>query len=155
MQIGALAATTGLTTKTIRFYEQIGLLPPPPRTAGGYRDYPEHAPARLKFIRDAQSAGLTLAELRSVLELRDGGTAPCGQVSALIEQHLRDLDRRMVELRATRAVLRDLADRAAVVDPGTCVQEDICTILKDVSLPSPGPRPARRAESARLPDPPV
>lgn len=129
MQIGALATATGLTTKTIRFYEQSGLLSPPPRTAGGYRDYPEHTTARLKFIRDAQSAGLTLAELRSVLELRDAGVAPCDQVRRLIARHLRDIDRRIIELRATRAVLRNLADRAAAVDADTCADADICTIL--------------------------
>ncbi|MBT2452295.1 MerR family transcriptional regulator [Streptomyces sp. ISL-43] len=62
MRIGDLAARTGLTTKTIRFYENSGLLHPPPRTRGGYRDYPEQAATRLAFIRDAQHAGLTLAD---------------------------------------------------------------------------------------------
>lgn len=76
MRIGDLARASGLTTKTIRFYEQTGLLPAPPRTSGGYRDHPEQAAARLAFIRDTQTAGLTLAEIRSVLALRDRGRAP-------------------------------------------------------------------------------
>jgi hypothetical protein len=86
MRIGDVAAASGLTTKTIRFYEQAGLLPRPPRTAGSYRDYPEQTIKRLAFIRDAQSAGLTLAEIRSVLALRDAGASPCAHVTALIDR---------------------------------------------------------------------
>ncbi|MFC9543046.1 heavy metal-responsive transcriptional regulator [Streptomyces sp. NPDC056956] len=129
MRIGELATESGLTTKTIRFYEQAGLLPAPPRTPGGYRDYPDHTVARLAFVRDAQAAGLSLAEIRSVLALRDSGQAPCEQVGVLIEEHLAEIDRRMAELRQARTVLRELARRAAVTDPDTCSAGDICTIL--------------------------
>lgn len=146
MQIGALAAATGLTTKTIRFYEGSGLLPPPPRTAAGYRDYPDQAATRLRFIREAQRAGLTLAELRSILELRDLGLAPCERVAALLEQHLGDIEARLTELKATRAVLRDLAARAAELDPETCAEEDICVILADPTAE----RPVRQKGNPRL-----
>lgn len=129
MRIGELATKAGLSTKTIRFYEQAGLLPAPPRTSGGYRDYPEQAATRLSFVRDAQGAGLTLAEIRSVLALRDSGQAPCAQVGTLIDQHLADIEHRMTELREARGVLRELARRAAVTDPDTCTDGDICTIL--------------------------
>ena len=61
MHIGALAAASGATTKTIRFYEQAGLIPDPPRTQAGYRDYRAESVDRLAFIRTAQAAGLTLA----------------------------------------------------------------------------------------------
>lgn len=129
MRIGDLAATSGLTTKTIRFYEESGLLPAPPRTPGGYRDYPGQSAARLAFIRDAQGAGLTLAEIRSVLDLRDSGQAPCGHVTALIDQRLEDIERRLAELAKTRDELRGLARRAAKTDPATCTEDSICTIL--------------------------
>ncbi|ALO08169.1 heavy metal-responsive transcriptional regulator [Streptomyces goshikiensis] len=129
MRIGELAAASGLTTKTIRFYEQTGLMPGPPRTPSGYRDYPEQAKARLDFIRDAQGAGLSLAEIRSVLALRDGGQAPCAHVTALIDQHLADIECRLAELTATREVLRGLARRAAATDPAACTEDEICTIL--------------------------
>ncbi|WP_371588009.1 heavy metal-responsive transcriptional regulator [Streptomyces virginiae] len=129
MRIGELATESGLTTKTIRFYEQAGLLPAPPRTPGGYRAYPPHAVARLAFVRDAQAGGLTLAEIRSVLALRDSGQAPCAQVGVLIEEHLAEIERRLDELRQARTVLRELARRAAVTDPDTCSAGDICTIL--------------------------
>ncbi|MCC3770638.1 heavy metal-responsive transcriptional regulator [Streptomyces sp. UNOC14_S4] len=129
MRIGELASAGGLSTKAIRFYEQAGLLAPPPRTSGGYREYPPQAATRLAFIRDAQSAGLTLAEIRGVLALRDSGEAPCAHVGDLIEQHLADIEQRLAELRKTRTALRDLARRAADTDPSTCTDADICSIL--------------------------
>lgn len=129
MRIGELAATSGLTTKTIRFYEQCGLVPAPPRTPGGYRDYPQRTVTRLAFVRDAQGAGLTLAEIRSVLALRDAGASPCAHVTALIDRHLADIDRRLADLRTTRTTLRHLAGRAAATDPADCTDADICRIL--------------------------
>ena len=88
MLIGELAATAGLPAKTIRFYEQAGLMPAPPRTPAGYRDYPPGALDRLAFIGNAQAAGFTLAEIRSVLAIRDSGDPPCRHVATLIGQHL-------------------------------------------------------------------
>ncbi|SBW28006.1 putative transcriptional regulator [Candidatus Protofrankia californiensis] len=129
MCIGEVAAASGLTIKTIRFYEQTGLLPASPRTPAGYRDYPAPTPARLAVIRDAQGAGLTLAEIRSVLALREDGHAPCGRVTTLINQHLGDIDRRLAELRTTRDALRGLARCAAVTGPATCTKDGICAIL--------------------------
>ncbi|MCW2872201.1 heavy metal-responsive transcriptional regulator [Actinacidiphila oryziradicis] len=129
MRIGDLATASGLTTKTIRFYEQAGLLPEPPRTASRYRDYSGDAANRLAFIRDAQGAGLTLAEIRSVLALRDSGESPCGHVTGLISQHLADIEQRLAELRKTRSALRDLAQRATQTDPDACGENGICTIL--------------------------
>ncbi|MCX4550279.1 heavy metal-responsive transcriptional regulator [Streptomyces sp. NBC_01387] len=138
MRIGELAARSGLTTKTIRYYEQAGLMPEPPRTPGGYRDYPATAEPRLAFIRDAQHAGLTLAEIRGVLALRDSGEAPCGHVTDLIHRHLEEIDRRMAELRKTRTALRGLARLADETDPQSCSDaENICRIIS----------PPRRDES--------
>lgn len=128
MRIGALAAASGTTAKTIRFYEQAGLLADPPRTASGYRDYPDGTTTRLAFIRTAQSAGLSLAEIRGVLAIRDAGHAPCAHVTGLLHQHLADVERRLAELDATRTVLRELARAAAATDPTTCT-DDICRIL--------------------------
>ena len=129
MRIGAVAQACGLSTKTIRFYEQRGLLPAPPRTSGGFRDYPPQTVDRLRFIRDAQGAGLTLADIAGVLALRDSGQAPCAQVEALIVERLAQIERRLADLAATRTVLRQLARRAGEVDPATCAEADVCTIL--------------------------
>jgi len=70
MLIGELAAKTGMTAKALRFYEQAGVLPEPARTPAGYRDYDPAALDRLAFVRAAQAAGLTLAEVRR--------SSPCG-----------------------------------------------------------------------------
>ncbi|MGQ0843413.1 MAG: heavy metal-responsive transcriptional regulator [Sporichthyaceae bacterium] len=129
MQIGSLAQAGGVSAKTIRFYEQRGLLPPPPRTEGGYRDYPLGAVQRLRFIRDAQAAGLRLSAIAGILDLRDSGQAPCDRVQVVIAEHLEQIEHRLADLRATRALLRELALRATDVDPSTCAEEEICTIL--------------------------
>ncbi|GAA2840267.1 hypothetical protein GCM10020220_031530 [Nonomuraea rubra] len=123
------ATAAGLTTKTIRFYEQAGLLPQPPRTPAGYRDCPAGAAERLAFIRDTQAAGLTLAEIRSVLAIRDAGQPPCHHVTTLIEAHLEQVEARIAELLATRTALQSLHQRARSVDPAGCGPEGICRIL--------------------------
>ncbi|MFG1697112.1 heavy metal-responsive transcriptional regulator [Nonomuraea sp. NPDC049309] len=129
MRIGALAAVAGVTTKTIRFYEQAGLLPAPPRTPGGYRDYPPTAIERLAFIREAATAGLTLAEIGSVLTIRDAGQPPCQHVTTLIDAHLEQVNQRITELLAAQGALEALQRRAARVDPADCAPDGICTIL--------------------------
>jgi DNA-binding transcriptional MerR regulator len=129
MLIGELAASAGLSAKAIRFYEEAGLMPAPPRTTGGYRDYPPGAASRLAFIRQAQTAGFSLAEIRGILRVRDGGHAPCWHVTGLISEHLAQVDERIAELTRTRAALARLRDRAAVTDPADCAEPDICSIL--------------------------
>ncbi|MEY9864292.1 MerR family copper efflux transcriptional regulator [Catenulispora sp. GAS73] len=128
MRIGVVAGAADTTAKTIRFDEQAGLLSDPPRTPSSYRDYPAETAAQLAFIRTAQTAGLTLAEIRSVLAIRDDGKPPCEHVAALLHQHLADVEQRVAELQATRNILRDLADAADVTDPETCTA-NICRIL--------------------------
>ena len=129
MLIGDLATRAGLSAKTIRFYEQAGLLPQPPRTSGGYRDYPPGAADRLAFIRHAQAAGFTLADIRDVLAIRDSGQAPCQHVSVLIDEHLAQVERRIAELTGARDALKDLQRRAAATDPADCAESEICIIL--------------------------
>src|SRR5215470_1039740 len=129
MLIGELAADAGVPAKTIRFYEQAGLMPAPPRTPAGYRDYPPGALDRLAFIRHAQAAGFTLAEIRGVLAIRDSGHAPCQHVSVLIGEHLAQVERRIAELTRARDALKDLRRRAAETDPADCAEAEICSII--------------------------
>ena len=128
MRIGELASSTGVTTKTIRFWESTGLLADPARSASGYRDYGPEAIDRLEFIRHAQTAGLTLGEIRQVVAISDGGRAPCEHVGELIHRHLTDVDQRIRELTDTRRRLRHLTQRAADQDPAAC--EGYCAILQ-------------------------
>lgn len=129
MRIGELADAAGMTTKALRFYEARGLLPPPQRTASGYRDYPDDAVVRLAFIRDAQLAGLTLAEIASVLEMKDSGRGSCEHTVALLDRHLAELDGRIAALVEMRARLRELADRAAGLDPTDCRDPHRCQVI--------------------------
>ncbi|NLE81084.1 MAG: heavy metal-responsive transcriptional regulator [Rhodococcus sp.] len=128
MRIGELAAQSGVTAKTIRFWEAEGLLADPVRTPSGYRDYDIDALERLSFIRHAQSAGLTLAEIRQVLAISDTGQPACAHVTDLIHQRLADVDRRLRELEETRSLLDLLAKRAVDQDPAGC--DGYCAILQ-------------------------
>lgn len=137
MQIGELGRRAGVAAKTIRYYEEIGLLEEPTRAANGYRDYDETAVDRLRFIRDAQATGLSLAEIASLLEMRDHGEQTCGHVIDLLESHLDDIDRQIRQLRSTRKLLEGLSVRAKSLDPSDCVDPNRCqTISGDTRVPS-------------------
>jgi DNA-binding transcriptional MerR regulator len=116
MRIGELAATAGVSAKTIRYYEAIGLLPPPARTLAGYRTYGPADRERLHFIRTARDLGLTLAEIRAVLDLRDGGQPPCTHVRELLNHKIAAIDAQLRALTAWRRELVRLRDTA--VAPG-------------------------------------
>jgi MerR family copper efflux transcriptional regulator len=135
VRIGELARRTGLTTKTLRFYEQAGLLPEPERQPSGYRDYDESALARLRFVRAAQAAGLTLAEVRQVIGVRDQTGPPCQHVTQLLDAHAADLDRRLAELTALRDEVHRLRDRADGLDPASCDPVTICHIIPAPTAP--------------------
>lgn len=129
MRIGELAATTGTTTTTLRFYEDSGLLPPAERTVSGYRSYGQEAIARLDFIRRGRAAGLTLTQIREVLDIRDAGTAPCHHVKELLDLRLTALDRQIADLQALRANVTHLRDDATQAKPSECQSEDVCRYL--------------------------
>jgi MerR family transcriptional regulator, Zn(II)-responsive regulator of zntA len=129
MRIGELATATGTTTKTLRFYEDAGLLPAAPRTPAGYRDYTQHAVARLDFIRRGQAAGLTLAQIRQVLQIHDDGHPTCEHVRDLLEQRMTDLDTQIIELRALRETIAQLHTAATGADPNTCTPGQVCHYL--------------------------
>ena len=127
MKIGELAEQTTVPTKTIRFWESEGLLPEPERTASGYRDYDDTAVGRIGFIRQAQTAGLTLAQIRQILDVADDGNPPCEHVAEAVADRLAEVDARIKELQAMRRHLRSLAERAATQDPADC--EGYCSII--------------------------
>ncbi len=129
MKIGELGDACGVTTKTIRYYESIGLLEAPDRTASGYRDYGSEVAERLRFIRDAQSSGLTLAEISSVLELKGAGERSCQHTMALISDHVLAIDAQIEQLAAARAELAALAERAEKLDPAACTDPNRCQVI--------------------------
>ena len=129
MRIGQLAERAGMTAKTLRFYEQAGLLPAPHRTPSGYRDYEEAALHRLRFIKAAQAAGLALAEITDVIAAREHTGPPCRHVAALLDEHAVDLDRRVAELTALRDEVQRLRDRAKMLDPAECGDDKVCHVI--------------------------
>jgi MerR family transcriptional regulator, copper efflux regulator len=129
MRIGDVAHQTGLTTTTIRYYEDIGLVPPPARASNGYRDYGPDAVERLRFIRDAQDSGLSLSEVASILELRGQGEPTCYHVIELMERHLADVERRIERLLASRELYAGLIARAKGLDPADCTDPDRCQTI--------------------------
>jgi DNA-binding transcriptional MerR regulator len=129
MRIGELADRVGLSTKAIRYYEQIAVLPAPPRTPSGYREYPEVTIDRLKFVRAAQAVGLSLGEIREVLALRDRGETPCHHVADLIQARAADVEAKIAELEVLRTELKRLAKRAAKLKPSDCRPGEICHII--------------------------
>lgn len=129
MRIGELATKAGLTAKTIRFYETAGVLSEPERQLSGYRDYDDSALARLRFVKAAQAAGLTLAEIRQVIAVRDLSGPPCRHVADLLDAHAADLDRRITELTALREEVRRLRDRADGLDPSRCDDAAVCHVI--------------------------
>jgi DNA-binding transcriptional MerR regulator len=108
MRIGQLADAAETSTKTIRHYESVGILPEPPRTQSGYRDYDDDARDRLSFIQSAQEAGLTLAEIRGIIDVRNEGGSPCEHVDDLIDKKLASIEVRMTALERTRDELNRL-----------------------------------------------
>lgn len=120
MLIGELAHQTGVAARTLRFYEDQGLLPPPDRTPAGYRTYPEQAADRVRFIKDAQAAGFTLAQIQEILEIRDTGQPPCAHVADLVGRRLAEVEARIRELRNVRRHLQAVAARAEGFDSSDC-----------------------------------
>ncbi|MGV8968391.1 MAG: heavy metal-responsive transcriptional regulator [Cellulomonas sp.] len=141
MLIGELADTVGLNSQTIRFYERQGLLPEPRRESNGYRAYDDSSVTRVLFIRSAQAAGLTLAEIASVVDLRDHGDVPCAHVARLLLSKLDGVRARQAELAALESELERLIARSHHLDPADCTDSDVCHILT-------GPRRRRRGHRA-------
>ncbi|MBI3022055.1 MAG: MerR family transcriptional regulator, partial [Candidatus Omnitrophica bacterium] len=107
--IGALAKQAGVPIKTIRYYEEVGLLPKPARTVSRYRLYAPETVDRLQFIKKAQNLGLRLQGIKEILDLADRGRCPCGHVQHLLKLRLQELNRKIADLhlitrRITQAV---------------------------------------------------
>ena len=131
MRIGQLAARTGFSVRTIRFYELSGLLPAPHRTPAGYRCYDQDALTRLRFVRSAQALGLSLAEIGEVLRIRDHQGPPCSYVAQLLDTHLSALDTRIKELTALRDELRARRPLDTEPDPSRCRPDQVCYLVED------------------------
>lgn len=129
MLISEVARRSGVPAKTLRYYEDIGLLDAPNRTDSGYRNYDEGVLARLAFIRSAQAIGLSLGEIRSIVALRDDGEAPCGHVLELLRHRSAEIDHAIRDLRALKRELNRLVERAQELDPTDCDSSRVCHLI--------------------------
>ena len=136
MNIGELARAAETKAETIRYYERIGLMPEPARTAGNYRDYSTTHVSRLTFTRRARDLGFSIEEIRALLDLADHKEQSCEAVDAIAREHLADVKRKLADLSALR---RELESMIGQCRHGTVAE---CRILEALA-PNPARRPPR------------
>ncbi len=110
LTIGRVAAKTGVKVPTIRYYEQIGLMPAPERSAGNQRVYEGQAVKRLSFIAHARQLGFSLEQIRQLLNLSDDPHQTCEEANEIAQQHLREIESRMKRLRSLKKELLNMVD---------------------------------------------
>jgi MerR family transcriptional regulator, mercuric resistance operon regulatory protein len=120
MSIGALSEQTAVGIETIRFYERLGLLPAPPRSAAGHRLYATEHKRRLIFIRRARDLGFSLKEVRALLGPGRGRHVTCAKVKTMTEQHIADLRRRINDLKRMDRALSRMVVQCAGGETGAC-----------------------------------
>lgn len=131
MFIHELAQLTGISAKTIRYYESIGLLPKPQRSANNYRQYSEAIVERLRFIVSARSLGFSLSDIGEFLKARDAGTLPCQKVLDSFDQKIIDIDHRIADLLALRETLsRIRADGETLPPDKECDEQCVCYLIE-------------------------
>jgi Cd(II)/Pb(II)-responsive transcriptional regulator len=130
LKIGELALRTSCPVETIRYYERVGMLPPPERSANNYRTYSDAHVERLLFIRHCRTLDMTLEEIRTLLDFRDHPDEDCHGVNELLDKHIGDVVSRIESLTALESQLRQLRSRCSVTDTSK-----ECGILHALSRP--------------------
>jgi Cu(I)-responsive transcriptional regulator len=120
MKIGELSRATGTNIETIRYYERIGLLPPPARTDANYRSYDGAHRARLSFVRHSRDLGFTIEEIRSLLDLSDHPDRDCGEADRIATRHLQQVEEKIAQLSALRDELQRIVGRCRGGLAGDC-----------------------------------
>mgnify|MGYP002778168198 CR=1 FL=1 len=128
MKIGELAAATGCHFETIRYYEKVGLLPKPQRSASGYRAYRPGDIARVRFITRGRALGFSLDEIRSLLHLSESPNLACGDVDALARRHLVEVREKLAQLQRMEAEL------VATIERCSGGQRATCAVLESLAL---------------------
>jgi MerR family transcriptional regulator, mercuric resistance operon regulatory protein len=108
LTIGALSERTEVNIETIRYYERIGILPKPPRSAGGHRLYANEHKERLVFIRRSRALGFSLRQVRFLLGLSGGRRLTCAKVKSITEQHITEIRQKIKDLKRLERVLSDM-----------------------------------------------
>jgi len=120
LRIGQLASETGCQVETIRYYEHIGVLPPPTRAPNNYRVYGDSHRRRLVFIRRMRDLGFSLEEVRALLRMIEGGAYTCAEVQALGQEHLEAVREKIADLRRVESALAELVGRCTGANTPDC-----------------------------------
>lgn len=134
LSIGVIAQLTGCTVPTIRYYEEIGLLPPGPRTEGGRRVYGQPAVRRLTFIRRCRDFGFSIEQVRELVGLVDEPDRPCIEVRDVAARHLVQLRQKLAELQALESSVAAFVCSCDTACAGGAALD--CAILEDLALPA-------------------
>jgi DNA-binding transcriptional MerR regulator len=152
--IGDVAQRAGLSAATVRYYEEIDLLPAPSRSLKGYRSYSERTVEELCFIRKAQALGFSLDEIREILKLSRSGQAPCSYVLSLAHQHLAAVEERIRQLQQFRDQLAMEVAKWDTKNTGTCrglcqiiVAADMDALAGEMNQHLNSPRRKRRSQN--------
>ena len=141
MKIGELSTASATHIETIRYYEREGLLPTPARTTGNLRVYETPHLERLQFIRYCRSLDMSLDEVRVLLRFKDAPAEDCGDVNALLDEHIGHVSTRIRELRALEKQLKELRARC-----GVSQSADQCGILSGMTRAAQNLPEAKRAK---------
>ena len=134
MKIGELARATGLTAKTIRFYEGEGLISDPPRTNSGYRAYADSDLIRVEFILKAKRLGLSLDEIKGILRLHDRSEPTCVHVRSLLEEKMAQIETVIQDLLGFKEELQLLEDHTTSMVDCRPLGGNICSIIEDSGI---------------------
>ena len=133
LRIGELASAAGVTTDAVRFYERLKILPRPSRTRAGYRLYSEEDAERARFIKQAQSLGLSLDEVKGLLPARGAGLSECRRVRDLLSTKLAELDAKISQMRGFRKTLASYLEECEEALAGN--RGDCCPVLFEITHP--------------------
>lgn len=111
LRIGEVAKGTGIKVVTLRYYEQLGIVPAPARTNGNYRSYSVEDLRRLRFIRRCRDLGFTLEQVRELLRLSSKRNQKCSEVDRITRRHLTDVEKKISDLRRLAKVLHRISSR--------------------------------------------
>jgi DNA-binding transcriptional MerR regulator len=134
LKVDEVAKAAGVGVQTLHYYERIGLLAKPQRSATNYRLYSPEAIRRVRFIKKAQAIGLTLEETKQILNLKDHGRAPCHRVVELGQKHLQEVEARLRRLRAFHRLLaRSVSEWGKDDRPGRVCAGGFCDLIERLS----------------------
>ncbi len=134
-QIGPVARELGINPKTIRYYEEIGLIPPAQRTESGYRVYGQADIDRIAFILRARELDFSLDDIGEILALREGGEAPCLYVTDLVQKQLAVIDAKIAALNQLREELEDVQRQAVTISLDVIVDKEcVCHLIENRAI---------------------